>query len=104
MGLFSGFSIISGVEIIFFLAKFLYKGVLHCKEKYGFKDNDKSKIENEDVKDDNNDDTLIWKAHTTGNYSLLELGFRIHWPEMAYYSHLGIYNHVFMLRAFPNIA
>ena len=59
MGLFSGFSIISGVEIIFFVAKFLYKGVAHCKEKFGGKDNDKSKIENEDVKDDNNDDTLI---------------------------------------------
>ena len=55
MGLFSGFSIISGVEIIFFVAKFLYKGFLHCKEKYG----GKSKIENEDIKDDNNDDTLI---------------------------------------------
>ena len=59
MGLFSGFSIISGVEIIFFVGKFLYKGVLHCKEKYGEKDNDKSKIENEAVNDDNNDKTLI---------------------------------------------
>ena len=34
MGLFSGFSIISGVEIIFFLAKLLYKGIAHCKAKY----------------------------------------------------------------------
>ena len=59
MGLFSGFSIISGVEIIFFVAKFLYKSIAHCKEKLGGKDTDKSKIENENVKDDNNDDTLI---------------------------------------------
>ena len=35
MGLFSGFSIISGIEIVFFLAKLLYKGVAHCKAKYG---------------------------------------------------------------------
>ena len=55
MGLFSGFSIISGVEIIFFVAKFLYKTVAHCKEKYGGKD----KIENEDVNEDKNDETLI---------------------------------------------
>ena len=34
MGLFSGFSIISGIEIIFFVAKFLYKSVIHCKEIY----------------------------------------------------------------------
>ena len=33
MGLFSGFSIISGVEIIFFAAKFLYKMVAHCRER-----------------------------------------------------------------------
>ena len=46
MGLFSGFSIISGVEIIFFVAKFLYKGVLHCQEKYGVgsMDNDKTEL------------------------------------------------------------
>ena len=34
MGLFSGFSIISGVEIIFFVAKFLYRGVAHLKGRY----------------------------------------------------------------------
>ena len=34
MGLFSGFSIISGIEIIFFVAKFLYRGVAHLKESY----------------------------------------------------------------------
>ena len=59
MGLFSGFSIISGIEIVFFLAKLLYKSVTHCKEKYVGRDNDKNKIENEDVNDDNNDETLI---------------------------------------------
>ena len=59
MGLFSGFSIISGVEIVFFVAKLFYKGVLHCKEKYGGRDNDKNKIENEDVNEDKKDETLI---------------------------------------------
>ena len=59
MGLFSGFSIISGVEIIFFVAKFLYKNVAHCRERYGGRDNDKKKFENEDVVDGNNDETLI---------------------------------------------
>ena len=59
MGLFSGFSIISGVEIIFFLAKFLYKSVTYCKERYGVKDNDKNQIENEDVNEDKKDETLI---------------------------------------------
>ena len=59
MGLFSGFSIISGVEIIFFVGKLLYKSFTHCKEKYGVKDNDKNKIDKEDVNDDNNDETLI---------------------------------------------
>ena len=34
MGLFSGFSIISGIEIIFFLAKFLYRGVAHLIGRY----------------------------------------------------------------------
>ena len=32
MGLFSGFSIISSVEI-FFLAKFLFKMVAHCRDR-----------------------------------------------------------------------
>ena len=59
MGLFSGFSIISGIEIIFFVAKFLYKSVTYCKERYGGRDNDKNKIDNEEVNDDNNDNTLI---------------------------------------------
>ena len=59
MGLFSGFSIISGVEIIFFLAKFLYKSFTYCKERYGVKDNDKNKIENGDVNEDKKDETLI---------------------------------------------
>ena len=34
MGLFSGFSIISGIEIVFFVAKCLFKVVAHCKERY----------------------------------------------------------------------
>ena len=34
MGLFSGFSIISGIEIIFFVAKFLYRGGAHLKRRY----------------------------------------------------------------------
>ena len=34
MGLFSGFSIISGVEIVFFVAKCLFKVVVRCKERY----------------------------------------------------------------------
>ena len=59
MGLFSGFSIISGIEIIFFVAKFLYKSVAQCKERYGVKDNDKKKLENEDVNEDKKDETLI---------------------------------------------
>ena len=90
MGLFSGFSIISGVEIIFFVVKFLYKSVIYYKERYGGKDNNKNKIENEDVSDDKKDETLIWKPLTTGNYSLFELGMWTHWPEMDNYSHLGI--------------
>ena len=49
MGLFSGFSIISGVEIIFFVAKFLYKSVTYCKERYGGRPSDTNKLENEDV-------------------------------------------------------
>ena len=59
MGLFSGFSIISGIEIIFFVGKFLYKSVVRCKERYWNKDLDENKIEDEDVNDDNNDETLI---------------------------------------------
>ena len=59
MGLFSGFSIISGVEIIFFVAKFLYKSVTYCKERYGGRANDKKRIEKEDVDDGNNDKTFI---------------------------------------------
>ena len=59
MGLFSGFSIISGIEIIFFLAKFLFKSGVRCKERYRSKDLEKNKIENEDVDDDNNIETLI---------------------------------------------
>ena len=46
MGLFSGFSIISGIEIIFFVAKCLFKVVAHCKERY-LNQNDKNKKENE---------------------------------------------------------
>ena len=48
MGLFSGFSIISGIEIIFFLAKFLYRGVAHFKERY-FNQDDKENSDNEDI-------------------------------------------------------
>ena len=42
MGLFSGFSIISGIEIVFFVAKCLFKVVAHCKERYLQGQNDKS--------------------------------------------------------------
>ena len=59
MGLFSGFSIISGIEIIFFVGKILYKSVVRCKERYWNKDLDENKIDDEDVNDDNNDETLI---------------------------------------------
>ena len=59
MGLFSGFSIISGIVIVFFAAKFLYKSVTHCKERCGCRDNDKNKIKDDDVNDDNNDITPI---------------------------------------------
>ena len=57
MGLFSGFSIISGIEIIFFLAKFFYKGVARCKEMISNKDeNNKNNL---NVDDDNNDKTPL---------------------------------------------
>ena len=59
MGLFSGFSIISGFEIIFFVAKLLYKSVTQCKERYSGRDSDEKKIDKEDVTDDNNDITPI---------------------------------------------
>ena len=42
MGLFSGFSIISGIEIVFFVAKFLFKVVAHCNKRYLQGQNDKS--------------------------------------------------------------
>ena len=48
MGLFSGFSIISGIEIIFFVAKFLYRGVAHLKERY-FNRTDNENSGNEDI-------------------------------------------------------
>ena len=48
MGLFSGFSIISGIEIIFFVAKFLYRGVAHLKERY-FNRTDNENNDNEDI-------------------------------------------------------
>ena len=57
MGLFSGFSIISGIEIIFFLAKFFYKSMASCKEMISNKDENKKDVEN--VDDDNNDKTPI---------------------------------------------
>ena len=57
MGLFSGFSIISGIEIIFFLAKFFYKSMARCKEMISKKD--KNMKDNETVDDDNNDKTPI---------------------------------------------
>ena len=57
MGLFSGFSIISGIEIIFFLAKFFYKSIVRCKEMISNKDeNNKNNL---NVDDDNNDKTPI---------------------------------------------
>ena len=63
MGLFSGFSIISGVEIIFFVAKCVTycvaKSVTYCKERYGGRANAKNRIEKEDVDNSNNDKTLI---------------------------------------------
>ena len=48
MGLFSGFSIISGIEIIFFVAKFLYRSVAHLKERY-FNRTDNENSGNEDI-------------------------------------------------------
>ena len=48
MGLFSGFSIISGIEIIFFVVKFLYKGAAHLKERY-FSLTDNENSDNEDI-------------------------------------------------------
>ena len=57
MGLFTGFSIISGIEIIFFLAKFFYKSMSRCKEMISNKD--KNKEEDENIEDDNNDKTAI---------------------------------------------
>ena len=57
MGLFPGFSIISGIEIIFFLAKFFYKSIARCKEMISNKD--KNKEEDENIEDDNNDKTAI---------------------------------------------
>ena len=57
MGLFSGFSIISGIEIIFFLAKFFYKSIARCKEMISNKD--KNVKVDENVEDDNIDMTMI---------------------------------------------
>ena len=54
MGLFSGFSIISGIEIIFFVAKFLYRGVAHLKGRYPNQDNH----ENSDNEESNNEPTM----------------------------------------------
>ena len=63
MGLFSGFSIISGVEIIFFVVKFLYKSINNCKERYKGRPTDnhnhKNKIKNENVSEANNDEILF---------------------------------------------
>ena len=55
MGLFSGFSIISGIEIIFFLGKFFYKSIVRCKEMIRNKDKNKKVDENvdSDMKRDN---------------------------------------------------
>ena len=57
MGLFSGFSIISGIEIVFFLAKFSYKSIVRCKEMISNKDENKK--DNDNINDDNNDLTPI---------------------------------------------
>ena len=57
MGLFSGFSIISGIEIIFFLGKFFYRSMSRCKEMISNKE--ENKRDDENVDDDNNDKTPI---------------------------------------------
>ena len=57
MGLFSGFSIISGIEIIFFLGKFFYRSMSRCKEMISNKD--KNVKVDENVEDDNIDMTMI---------------------------------------------
>ena len=59
MGLFSGFSIISGVEIIFFVANFLYKRVAYCKKKQSDKKSVGKENQNEDTSDENNYVTLM---------------------------------------------
>ena len=61
MGLFSGFSIISGIEIIFFLAKFTYKLFANCKQMYfTTKDENTATTEN----DMGNEETTM---HTTSD-------------------------------------
>ena len=55
MGLFSGFSIISGIEIIFSLGKFFYRSIARCKEMISNKE--ENKRDDENVDDDNNDKT-----------------------------------------------
>ena len=57
MGLFSGFSIISGIEIVFFVAKFLFKVVAHCKERYLQYQNDKNP-NNEEIEISDNETTV----------------------------------------------
>ena len=52
MGLFSGFSIISGIEIVFFLAKLLCKAAVHCKRRYFDPVDINDGRKKEDVKDD----------------------------------------------------
>ena len=50
MGLFSGFSIISGIEIIFFVAKFLSKSLINFMDKYRNQDdNNDNEVGNNDA-------------------------------------------------------
>ena len=50
MGLFSGFSIISGIEIIFFVAKFLFKSLINFMDKYRNQDdNNDNEVGNNDA-------------------------------------------------------
>ena len=58
MGLFSGFSIISGIEIVFFLAKLFYKNAVQCKRRYLDSANSNNGRQNFDDEDVNEDDDL----------------------------------------------
>ena len=55
MGLFSGFSIISGIEIVFFVAKLFYKTAVQCKRRYldpAYSKNGRQNLDDENVNED----------------------------------------------------